>query len=321
MGSRKKPAEFELAPMGLTICQPGDLQHCKDNNFGLYRHASVKELCKKIYSESCFDLNDLRCEDDKKCLKWGRNAWAGRALVPAGVEIKGYGNYNCHRRRHFSTGSGGHEGTRWDFWEFHKRIKSFKMYLMKGYECVGDVVQMTLSANRYSFKGYVGSWQRRGGGGAQLKLTAAKSWGTTNSKAISNAFKLSITRSAEVGFGGNSVTSTAAASFSNTVKNTLTRMSKEGSTISCTSPKCDGRLYQWVVSATMVLDNKQSAGKQIVQECDFVCVPSRFPQHIGPKCPKGYCGDLEAGGGCQCCNSNYLKSGMSTICEGSKQEL
>lgn len=176
--------------------------------------------------------------------------------------------------------------------------------------------------DKVEFKYFKGIWQPVSSGGGKIKKTASVSWSETNSRTVSNAFTNGFSMSATVGFGTENnkvtLTNTVSSSYTRSIQNTISKTNGGSNTISCDALSCKGRLYQWTIAAKMFVNNREDGPEQVLQECNFVCVPSSIP--TGPKCPKNFCGDLETDGGCQCCNANFLpedKRPIAHICDQS----
>jgi len=118
-------------PSTVSFCQPSE----RSGTYGVrYWTMQADDMCARIASGECFTLDDMHCDGSPDlCLKWGFGAYAGRALLPAGVRLSGWGGWSCAGKHHFSTS--GPTPQPYDFWDWWSRVGAFKLSLIDGYTC------------------------------------------------------------------------------------------------------------------------------------------------------------------------------------------
>lgn len=73
-------------------------------------------------SNNCFNLDQVQCEDNTLCLKWGAHCYAGRADVPEGYKLERYSDWAC---RDYNGEVKAGKGQ--NFWDYNERSCSFKL--------------------------------------------------------------------------------------------------------------------------------------------------------------------------------------------------
>ena len=168
-------------------------------------------------------------------------------------------------------------------------------------------VDVNIGMQQDAFKNYVLGWEEVAVGGSQ-SLTKVVSWLSSDSgsdsrtSATNHAFTAGISGSIEFKegffFASSKQKITVAASTTHSwAKSTASSIERSESlgkseSKTCSTNPCDGRLYQWQISAT-------NADQEVeyVKDCTFACVPHHVPE--APQCPLHYCSSAS----CQCCTS------------------
>lgn len=123
----------------ITIRQPSE-------ESGWYKHRSVtKDACTWIKTTGSrgiageWTVNDLRCGDNTRCLKWGLGCYAGRMeILASGVMVKAIkGWWFSHDYIKHHTAKRAAKVGKYDFWNhgWHPRVCAWKFSTLPGYEC------------------------------------------------------------------------------------------------------------------------------------------------------------------------------------------
>jgi len=85
--------------------------------------------------EGLWGLDQLRCEDNSKCLKWGNNSYVGRLIIPKGIRVTSYWDWELRRPMNIYDAINDLETG--DFWnrDHSHRAKGFRFTLLPGYTC------------------------------------------------------------------------------------------------------------------------------------------------------------------------------------------
>jgi len=166
---------------------------------------------------------------------------------------------------------------------------------------MGFTVKATAPATSapISFKNYVGQWNFVGSGVA-ITVMAGTSWSNSESSTYGTSFTNGFTEGASAKFGPSSVSVGASQTMESTSSNTMTESNSGSTGITCGTPTCTGKLYQW---STHAVGSDGTA--QFVQSCFFRCVSSSSPHK--PRCPVGFCENNS----CQCCNAPWIEGNDS----------
>ena len=177
-----------------------------------------------------------------------------------------------------------------------------------------------------NFTSYGGVWNFIASGSQTYTESATITYQKTQTNQYANQFLQGLTVTDEITFSAfegvalqkNRLTIAGKTEFTETVTKTVSTMTGESYTTTCSSITCDGRLYQWIVYGTTE-DRQYST----VSNCYFACVPNSEP--LSPQCPNGFCGTTD----CQCCNAlwianntdpgdNHLCSDKNTVVQGAQ---
>lgn len=126
----------------VTITQPiSAVEQSKQSGYidhGLTKKAS-ELLDGGVKKHRCWNLDDLICEDNTKCLKWGYHCYAGTISMPEGVTVTTYKNFkSCDDSEKLNNYESKHGQELFSFWNFDKRVCQFLFGVATGYTDSGE---------------------------------------------------------------------------------------------------------------------------------------------------------------------------------------
>lgn len=128
------PCDMSAQPKGsdtFTVCQPSE----RTGSYGIrYWKMSASDMCSALRDQTCITVDHMHCNGDPTlCLKWGRDAYAGRVVLPEGVEVFGWGSWSCDGPFRFTKS--GPTVEPYEFWDYSWRVDAFRIRLIDGYTC------------------------------------------------------------------------------------------------------------------------------------------------------------------------------------------
>lgn len=140
------------------VCQPEEYAGSYGNR---YWQEDINGICKIIETEGgCINLDQMDCKTDPAlCLKWGPHGYAGQVLLPQGINVEGYGDWDCSSSRPRKTYEGDGSTVN-DFWEGGSwRITAFKFEPSDGYQCEKEGSVYRLVRKCGEMKNRQGTWE------------------------------------------------------------------------------------------------------------------------------------------------------------------
>jgi len=282
-----------------TFCQPSEESGHYDNRFYTMQ---ATELCDYLESGSCFTLDDMICEGDpRRCLKWGKDAYFGRVILPDGVKLYGYGSWSCDGDPHSTTIGGRDEAV--NLWDYNWREDAFKLELVVGYQCDSSAnppVQMD-GAGQSGFSNVQGYWRSVITGDGTVSKTLSVGMSYTSSETVTNSdqesFGFSMTEDANFLIEDTkiSVTGSYAHTWTDAVMSSSTTSSSMDTTITCSSSDLPDGAYGWNLMQWVLEGTAESGDVLSTMTTDNLCVP----EPMEPRCPVNCCDDMY----CQTCRT------------------
>jgi hypothetical protein len=140
------------------VCQPKEYAGSYGNR---YWKADINRICGIIETnKGCINLDQMDCGTDSAlCLKWGAHGYAGQIVLPQGISVAGYGDWDCSSSRPRKTYEGD-GSTVSDFWDGGSwRITAFKFKPSESYQCKKNGSAYRLVRQCGEMKNRQGTWE------------------------------------------------------------------------------------------------------------------------------------------------------------------
>lgn len=268
--------EHDLTPATPTFCQPAE----EKGSYGVrYWTMDAVDLCNHVSSGNCFTLDDMHCDGSPDhCLKWGKDAYFGRVILPEGVKLSGYGSWSCNGSPRFNTQGPTAEAE--DHWDYNWRVDAFSLALEEGFSCDASSNPPVQRNEPCKPEDVIGSWSYLGFDiqtGDTRQYTLQIGFDSTETTTDQNSFTSSLTTSVSSGLevegvGSDKVelSSSMSKTISHSVSEAVTQSTHQTWDVTLTRA---GSYWQFLINASTTHGCNEKEGYQIPLK-DYINTPN-----------------------------------------------